>query len=1192
MQHVNSSIDPTYLRYIYDSLNSGDLQKENHSNLPEGLIGVYEKSFPESIDLHKRIILFDFLKVFAIVKRDVSASFVAQIISCNESVVVNQISSFSSWFNSPVSGKFHLYHERLRIYVLGKISQFDFDYCNDRIITQCQKSLINKSNDEFEYYALEFLSDHLFLKSMITENGEDLLSLAYNNSIWNRQLEISKVYDWSKKMLHYAMSWASKYDNDQVIECALHKVSLYHIEQNDTPLIVELVAQNDIETALHRIESFGGNDKEGLQRKFILYMLCFMELTLLSSKDMPFSRDALVKLLKSFDENIPIDHERVSWNLFFSSNLIFQISCSLAFFELDFLIIYKRTTWWELNFKLEDKLFDFFQLQVLSSAAKSMKLGKGKIHILKEISSNLSLQGHNDAALNLLNESIEIIQSGSNQDIEYKNNLLIEIYVEIGTLLDINLARELILELYNNTNNINDVIQSSKILKNISIAFCRFGDYDYAFKIANEIHVEEEKARALVFIYRGRFNTVFTLNAKEIIIKALSLVIKSNDLIKEIIPEITSKDDLYISLDFIFGLNNKKLEDELLLSIINELGRTHNCQEAFRIRDMIIDHAKVNIASRYISISLIKESKFEEALDVIHEISDELERYEIKNILASELINRGDLDYARQILLSLIEFVDLFDNTNRKYKFCISLFINFSKIGMAEEMINLLSESFRSIQFKPYSVKKIAVIYLVKILSENSLHDYAVKQIIDIGNLKLIGFTQLINDLVVKSDYAKTSIFLFHILEFKHPQKITPTLFSISLSFIKNSNFNQSLKILEYLEISYLADNLKELISVLHTSSDSKNIKNYIDAIIIKFSSINDLDARLQILKKLSILLIDYGYVDLSLEISKNYEVIIAVSSYILNQGKIDEALDLLSKIVNPRNRIIAFLSLINVFKDIGRMTDVNSLIDQAFELFSQITNKNDIQELKCKISISLAYLGKISEALEMLKTLENNFSSQKTLFDISKILIKQRNYEDSIMIAKSITHDFLKSKCLMHISIELFKMGFLELSEKLQSESISLAYQIQDEALESVNSSPLYQISLSLWENGFYTHSFMIAGGIQNVNSSRDFWLKVGGDAFLKYGFLNSLRLKNNLEKIESSIYFGQGLALSFNSINIPRDQIAILLNTYFFDSLSLENILQNYVYNDCFFFNTSPKLLDKYNKTFNIQWLLDLKS
>jgi dihydroorotate dehydrogenase len=73
-------------------------------------------------------------------------------------------------------------------------------------------------------------------------------------------------------------------------------------------------------------------------------------------------------------------------------------------------------------------------MQVLSSAAKSMKLEKGKINILKEIASNLSLQGHNDAALNLLNESIEIIQSGSNQDIEYKSNLLIEIFIEIGTL--------------------------------------------------------------------------------------------------------------------------------------------------------------------------------------------------------------------------------------------------------------------------------------------------------------------------------------------------------------------------------------------------------------------------------------------------------------------------------------------------------------------------------------------------------------------------------------------------------------------------------------------------------------------------------------------------------------------------------------------------------------------------------------
>jgi hypothetical protein len=40
-------LDPTYLRYIYDGLVKGSIHPENDSELPEGLIGLYEEAFDE-----------------------------------------------------------------------------------------------------------------------------------------------------------------------------------------------------------------------------------------------------------------------------------------------------------------------------------------------------------------------------------------------------------------------------------------------------------------------------------------------------------------------------------------------------------------------------------------------------------------------------------------------------------------------------------------------------------------------------------------------------------------------------------------------------------------------------------------------------------------------------------------------------------------------------------------------------------------------------------------------------------------------------------------------------------------------------------------------------------------------------------------------------------------------------------------
>ena len=47
-------LDPGYLRHVYDGLVSGQIHPENPSDLPEGLIGLYEEAFDESISVVAR----------------------------------------------------------------------------------------------------------------------------------------------------------------------------------------------------------------------------------------------------------------------------------------------------------------------------------------------------------------------------------------------------------------------------------------------------------------------------------------------------------------------------------------------------------------------------------------------------------------------------------------------------------------------------------------------------------------------------------------------------------------------------------------------------------------------------------------------------------------------------------------------------------------------------------------------------------------------------------------------------------------------------------------------------------------------------------------------------------------------------------------------------------------------------------
>ncbi len=342
-------LEPTYLRYIYDGLVKGSIHPENAAELPDGLIGLYEEAFDERTSVVERQKLLQRFAIWALLKKEVSAAFVAEVLCDTEDEIQNFISTYSAWFNSPESGKYQLYHERLKVYLLQKMSEGEIHGLHEKLISRLEQAIEEQKADEFEWYGLEFLAMHVSVSAMIHSDGQKLLNLAYSQTHWQRQLKISKGFNWTKTGLKAVMTWASKYNDDEVIECGLQMVDLYHQEQNAAPQIVALVADGDFDAALKRIEQFGGNDKEGLHRKFILYMLCLMELTLLKSKDKPFRKEGIEKLLKHLDEQLPVDHSVLNWGEFFSGYLIFQMACEVYEIELGFDFILKRTE--SFNFK-------------------------------------------------------------------------------------------------------------------------------------------------------------------------------------------------------------------------------------------------------------------------------------------------------------------------------------------------------------------------------------------------------------------------------------------------------------------------------------------------------------------------------------------------------------------------------------------------------------------------------------------------------------------------------------------------------------------------------------------------------------------------------------------------------------------------------------------------------------------------
>ena len=226
------NFDPTYLRSVNNGLISGALFKDNASALPAGLVGMYEEALPQANRILERQTVLEFLTVWALLKKEVSAAFVAPLLSWTEEQVLNYIARYSNWFNAPVVGKYILYHERLRIFILQYIPPWEFEKNNKGIIRLCKNALESKVGDEFECYALEHYSSHLLDIAMITGIGSDLKIFCRNPKVWNRQIELSSGLNWSVSSIKNSIEYYSKYNPISCLE-DYHNLLLLYQQSKD-----------------------------------------------------------------------------------------------------------------------------------------------------------------------------------------------------------------------------------------------------------------------------------------------------------------------------------------------------------------------------------------------------------------------------------------------------------------------------------------------------------------------------------------------------------------------------------------------------------------------------------------------------------------------------------------------------------------------------------------------------------------------------------------------------------------------------------------------------------------------------------------------------------------------------------------------------------------------------------------------
>jgi hypothetical protein len=1129
---MTTQTDPTYLRYIFDGLESKAIHQENISALPEGLIGIYEEALSQEHNVRDRERFLSFFSTWTLLKKEVCASLVSDLLNWPEQHVIDCLSIYTKWFNSPTSGTYILYHERLRVFLLERISPKQLHFTNKKIISLCQAALNQKKGDEWEIYALEHLPAHLLILAIQDEQyGAVFKKLVYHTGYWNRQVEISKGYDWSKKMLNLAMVWAAKQNTDELIECALNKVDLHHMEQNDAPRIVELVAQNDIDTALQRIEAFGGNDKEGLQRKFTLYMLCLMELTLLDSKDKPFRKTAIEILLNHLDENTPVDHSLLNWNDFFPSYLMFQMACEWVEIEVEHLRVYKRANKWKLDWMIETGLNSELHFQILHECVRGIVDKLAMIQALNAMSKGLANQGKIETqalimqealecALVIINESdknvalkdisIEIAKMGKIEEalecirfITDNSNAsiaLMNVSAELDKLGKNEEAVSLLQEALDCANGINDESEKSNVLKHISSEIAKMGMIEKALECAQGVSDESFKISALTEIAtemfsQGKFNEVELLMQDAIASVMVMDMYTKDDTLYNISIELVKQNNLEKSLNCARQIINDYLRCRALNDISTVLTKHNNVELASKVIDEALDCAKgiqIEMVRRSIlediSKVLVQQGKIEDAFLCARVINDPAYKSSALNGIYTEISIRG---MYQVVAMEILEDIFIFDGNKPdldKSQFLENISNKLTKEDKIEQALAVVG----TISFDIDKINALNAIYAEQSIKGNTeIAEKVIKNSIncalDLKNLWKDNALNAISLIQAKQGKIEDALIC--------ARGISDGYFkSTALAKIANELFNLGMN-----KDSELM--MEEALSCARGTID----------IVLKFKALKDISAELA------------------------------------KKGKIEVALSCAREI-----------------------------------------NDEKIKESSLEyISTEFAKQGRIEEAFECTNGIVSATYKSSALLNITTELAKYGAIQESISCAYGIIKESYKITALSNISEELSKNGKIQEAASLMQEAIECARSLSFDFLKN---NSLKDIAVKLTNQRIWHLAEQVVLEIPQIAERQDCWKDIGKAQNEMQGGKMALLNISKFQSQEAQLFYLKGWAESIAVDDISNELSYKAIQALMYDSASLEHFLQVYAQHELFFNNPSQEKINRLNKTLNLQWALDI--
>jgi hypothetical protein len=112
----------------------------------------------------------------------------------------------------------------------------------------------------------------------------------------------------------------------------------------------------------------------------------------------------------------------------------------------------------------------------------------------------------------------------------------------------------------------------------------------------------------------------------------------------------------------------------------------------------------------------------------------------------------------------------------------------------------------------------------------------------------------------------------------------------------------------------------------------------------------------------------------------------------------------------------------------------------------------------------------------------------------------------------------------------------------------------------------------------------------ITQINDQIKFWKKLGSENYLEKNKAFCITQLKTLPNDEAVFFYKKGMAEAITATNANESNVLELLELVKEDTKSISHLLQMHALYLCFFENANSLKMQRFNKTLNIQWALDI--